>query len=101
MTVTSTHVAVAWLREADWQRWQKIDRDLCAYDRWQKKINEAIQQIEHNGTRVVEKIVIDPDVFVVWCAENRKTVGTSSRAHYAAAELMRRHEAKACGRLPE
>jgi len=86
MTVT---IAIAWPRQADWPRWQSLDAELPAYDRWLKKINAGIEQAEHRGART-EKVVVDPDVFISWSKAQGKPIDRSSRAQYAAAELLKR-----------
>ena len=86
----TTVMAVAWLRERDWQRWQSIDDQLLPYEGWLRKTESLIVQAERGGTRVV-KILVDPDSFVAWCKASGKAINRQSRALYAAAELMRRH----------
>jgi hypothetical protein len=82
-------VVVAWLKGEDWPRWQSLDAQLPAYDRWLKKINAGIEQAEHRGART-EKVVVDPDLFLAWSKAHGKPIDRTARAQYAAAELLRR-----------
>ena len=85
----TTVVAVAWLHERDWQRWQSIDGELLPYAGWLRKTESLIVQAQLGGALVV-KILVDPDSFVAWCKASGKAINRQSRALYAAAELMRR-----------
>lgn len=82
-------VAVAWLRKEDWPRWQAIDPELPAYERWLSKINRLISDAERKGV-TAEKIVVDPDAFAAWCNAEGKPIHRDTRAAYAAAQLMKR-----------
>ena len=88
--MTVTVVAVAWLEQADWPRWQKIDRELPPYDRWLSKIATLIAATEQFGARA-EKILVDPDLFVAWCKLHGKPIDRNSRSLYAVIQLARRH----------
>lgn len=82
-------MAVAWLREEDWPRWQAVDPGLPAHTRWLEKINAAIRQSEDAGFDAV-KIVIQPDAFIQWCKAAGKPGDRNSRAEFAARQLMTR-----------
>lgn len=82
-------VAAAWLLKEDWARWQEIDGELPAYERWLAKINQGMADAAKRGVEV-EKVTVDPDVFVEWCRAEGKPIHRDSRAAYAAAQLMRR-----------
>ena len=63
-------VAVAWLREEDWPRWLTVDRSFHpSYDRWLKKTEAAVKEVEARGA-LVEKVTVNPDEFVEWCGVN-------------------------------
>ncbi|QQO16084.1 hypothetical protein JJB99_08000 [Bradyrhizobium diazoefficiens] len=83
------HVAIAWLRKEDWDRWQEIDNQLPAYDRWLAKIEDAIKQSTAPGSTPT-KVDVDPDTFLAWCKTNGKPVHRDSRAQYAAQMLIRK-----------
>ncbi len=83
----ASNIAVAWLLEKDWKRWQELDDQMPDYPRWLAKIESAIKQAEQAGATPV-KVEVDPNTFVAWCNANGKTVGRESRAHYAAQILM-------------
>jgi hypothetical protein len=82
-------VAVAWLLETDWKRWQELDTQMPDYPRWLSKIDAAMKSVEEAGAEPV-KIEVDPDTFVIWCNANGKTVGRESRSYYVAQILMNR-----------
>jgi hypothetical protein len=79
----TTKVAVAWLRKEDWARWQAVDSQLPAYDRWLVKIEGAIQEAKRKGA-IIDKVEVDPDKFVAWCRANGHEVNRNTRAAYAA-----------------
>ena len=82
-------VAVAWLNESDWPKWQALDRELPAYQTWLARITTAIQNVERSGS-AAEKIEIVPEIFVSWCETNGMKVSRESRSTFAAGVLMRR-----------
>lgn len=82
-------VAAAWLRKEDWPRWQSIDDQLPAYERWRAKIEAGIAASEGRGL-VVEKVEVHIDQFLAWCRARRRTVDRDARAAYAAEVLARR-----------
>jgi hypothetical protein len=82
-------VAVAWLLEKDWKRWQELDDQMPDYPRWLSKIEMAMKNAEQAGAEPV-KIEVDLNTFVIWCNANGKTVGRESRSHYVAQILMNR-----------
>jgi chaperonin cofactor prefoldin len=82
-------VAVAWLLEKDWPRWQELDSQLSDFSRWLSKIESAIKEVERTSA-ATEKIEVDPETFVTWCKANGKAVGRDSRSQYAAQILMNR-----------
>lgn len=47
-------VAVAWLKEADWGEWEKLDDQLPDYAQWSVKVGDAI-------------IDVEPKLFKAWC----------------------------------
>lgn len=85
-------VAVAWLRQEDWPRWQAIDSQLPTYENWLRKIEILIKEVEKRG-QLPEKVIIDPNAFLDWCRSTGAEVNRNTRAQFAAALLMRRkHE---------
>ena len=88
----TTLLAVAWLEERDWPRWQSIDDQLLPYAGWLRKTESLIVQSQHGGGQVV-KILVDPESFVAWCKATSKPINRQSRALYATAELVRRRHA--------
>lgn len=90
--MTVTVFAVAWLEQADWPRWQKIDSELPPYNRWLSKIEAGIAAAERAGTRT-EKILVDPDLFSAWCKVHGRPIHRNSRALYATVQYARRARA--------
>lgn len=84
-----TYVAVAWLRKEDRPRWQAIDSQLPTYDQWLSKIETAIKEVEKRG-HVTEKVIVNPDDFVAWCAANGREVERNARSQFASELLMKK-----------
>ena len=80
-------IAVAWLLEEDWPKWQAIDSQLPDHSRWLAKIESAEAKAKSEGMHT-ERIVVTPDRFVEWCSANGKAIDRNSRAEYAAKTLM-------------
>ncbi len=87
--MAKVYVAVAWLRKEDWSRWQAIDSQLPTYEQWLSKIETAIKEVEKRG-QVAEKIIINPDDFMAWCAANGREVERNARAQFASELLLRK-----------
>lgn len=84
------NVAVAWLRQEDWLRWQAVDPNLRSYEDWLLKIETLVDQVERGGKAVPEKILVDPDEFISWASERGFKIDRFSRSQYAAEILNRR-----------
>ena len=82
-------VAVAWLDQRDWKRWQELDNKLPDYPRWLSKVESAIRGVEGTGASV-EKIEVAPDRFIAWCKANKRPIDRAPRSQYAAEILMKR-----------
>ena len=75
-------IAVAWLREADWPEWQKIDDDPKTYAEWRERISEAIVALAIAG-HILEKVTAIPPDYLKWRKKRRTTDSPPSRAEYA------------------
>ena len=84
-----TKVAVAWLDQRDWKRWQELDSTIPDYPRWLSKVGRAIRGVEGTGA-IVERIEVTPDAFVAWCKAHKRPIDLASRSQYAAQILKDR-----------
>ncbi len=82
-------IALAWLEQKDWPRWQEIDPALPPYNEWLLKVEARYREAYQRGVQF-EIIRLDPDVFAMWCKMKGCGPGEAARAEYATAVLAKR-----------
>lgn len=84
---------MAWFDRAQWQRLTEVVDDRSelddTFDQWRRRARTAMRNFESEGCRV-EKVWIDVDSMVSWCAKEGLPVNSRSRAQYVSDLLKER-----------
>ncbi|MBL8906241.1 MAG: hypothetical protein JNM20_06145 [Rhizobiales bacterium] len=87
MTRTPPKLALPWILEEDWPRWQAVDRGVPSYERWVELFDRNLKLAEACGWPY-ERVPVKADAFNEWCQANRRAPGKFDRSLYAL-ELLR------------
>lgn len=88
-------VGLCWYRRKHYARIRALmidsDRFPHSYDAWLTAA-EAAEAGYHRERRIVYRIVIDPDIFLTWCAAHNLYPGAQARTLYASLAAERLHD---------
>jgi hypothetical protein len=76
--------AIPWFREEDWSCWCEIDPTFEPdHASWLITAMARLKRLE-GPDRVIEKVIVDPEVFLSWSATYGGNVNGKARAAFAA-----------------
>jgi hypothetical protein len=80
-------LGIAWYRESDWLRvkteFPDADELHDTYAQWQESAESVIAHLRRSGV-AAERVVIDMDHFIAWCAAHEQPPDAEARAAYVA-----------------
>ena len=75
---------VLWLRPEDYPRFRAIFDDVDdTFEQWRTRMERKLVELAKQGIEI-ERMLIDPDALVAWCAANGRKVDAQARALYPA-----------------
>jgi len=90
-------VGITWFREEDYSALRALFTDGHKMPRtwkeWLKGAEKAEKRLQNEG-HMTERVYIDPDTFLGWCAENETTVDTKGRNKFAAAFVAEKYRTR-------
>ncbi len=90
-----TIVGMVWYRREDWPKLKAIfadtERFQRGYDGWLEAAEEGFQSRIAQG-QAVEKVYINPDDFVAWCAAAGMDVDGKARNRFVNESLARKYQ---------
>jgi hypothetical protein len=79
-------IAMTWYRREDWERLLTVfadaDRLPASYEQWLARAEAKCLEYESDGA-AVEKVIIDPETFPVWCRKRELKADAEARARFA------------------
>lgn len=87
MTTLASDVVMPWFRSEDWPRWKHLLADghrlPPTYEAWFHRVELVRRRLERDGRRV-ERIMMDPEIFIGWCRAHDLVPNSASGWRYAA-----------------
>lgn len=84
------HVGLAWYKPEQWQRLREVASDVKdieeRYEDWQLIAEEKLAELRMLGIQV-QKVEVDINELVAWCAIHGLLVNAESRAKFVAKKL--------------
>ena len=91
-------VPVVWYREEDYEKIKSISDDAyalpAAYGKWLANAEYGLQDFTTKGY-TVEKVYLDPDIFLAWCRERGLNINAEARIQFAGEFIARKYLPKA------
>lgn len=82
--------AVTWYRKEDWPKWRALCPDFAPdYDKWLQRAEAGFKDHQDRGN-FPEKIVIDPNEFLIWSRTHGGKIDGQARSAYAVSILAAR-----------
>lgn len=85
LQAAAQEAGLCWVKESDWERLKEVaedaDRLEASWEEWQEK---SLEMIEVFATRNIniQKIDVDIEELISWCASQDKPINSSTRAEY-------------------
>ncbi len=80
-------VAVAWYDAAQWAKLKRVAQDADglddSYEDWRRGAERLERDLRHKGIEI-QRVYIDVDALVGWCASRRKPITGEACSEYAA-----------------
>lgn len=87
-------LGIAWFAPEQWERLREVSADVDVLEdthaEWLRSVERAIPDFEQQGIEV-ERVPVDVEELVEWCATEQRPVDGAARADFATRELQRRH----------
>ena len=87
-------VGIAWYKPTQWKRLLRISEDSEALDgtylEWSDAATDAIRALARAGLRV-QRVDIDVERLLAWCAERDLPVNSESRSRYLGDRLRKEY----------
>ena len=88
-------IGFAWYKPEQWARLRNVSQDAdqleTDFESWRRNAQDKMLQLQVAG-RHVERVEIDVEALIAWCAKTNKKINAQSRAGFAAHLLRERHE---------